>query len=152
MLVLDDFGIKYVNKQDAEHLLNAPKDHSKVEIDWTHRLYCGITLEWNYKERYDESPYQDTSKSNYKKPPQDSPYQGHSKKYGKVFQDLIPEDATKELFKDKKKSNMLQVVGSILYYVDITLLMALSTIARTQSNNFLITAQCTQTQQLNTKI
>ncbi len=52
MLVADDFDIKYVYKKDAEHLLNARKDYI-VEIDWTgSRLYCGITLNWSYKERY----------------------------------------------------------------------------------------------------
>ncbi|KAL7447610.1 hypothetical protein ACHAXS_000009 [Conticribra weissflogii] len=51
-LVVDDFGIKYVNKKDAKHLLNALKDHYKVEVDWTGELYCGITLAWNYKDRY----------------------------------------------------------------------------------------------------
>ncbi len=38
MLVIDDFGIKYANKRDAEHILHALKDHYKVEIDWTGRL------------------------------------------------------------------------------------------------------------------
>ncbi|KAL7467414.1 hypothetical protein ACHAXS_011400 [Conticribra weissflogii] len=31
-VVVDDFGIKYINKRDAEHLLIALKDHYKVEI------------------------------------------------------------------------------------------------------------------------
>ncbi len=32
-LVVDDFGIKYVNKQDEENLLNALKDNYKVEAN-----------------------------------------------------------------------------------------------------------------------
>ncbi len=51
MLVINDFGLKYVNKKDAEHLLNDPKDHYKVEIDRMSGLYCGITLDWNNKNR-----------------------------------------------------------------------------------------------------
>ncbi len=35
MLVVDDFGSKYVNKRDAEHLLDALKDHYIIIIDWT---------------------------------------------------------------------------------------------------------------------
>ncbi len=31
----------------AEHLLNALKDHYNMEIDWTGRLNCGITHDWN---------------------------------------------------------------------------------------------------------
>ncbi len=44
---IDYFGIKYVYKKDAEHLLNALKDHYKVEIDWNDIMYYGITLDWN---------------------------------------------------------------------------------------------------------
>ncbi len=36
----------------AEHLLIALNDYYKVEIDWTGRLYCGLTLDWNYKDRH----------------------------------------------------------------------------------------------------
>ncbi len=57
-------------------------------------------------------PYQDTLRNNYKNehiqkgPPQDSPYPTPTKKYWKAAQDPIPEDATKELWQDKKnKSN-----------------------------------------------
>ncbi len=51
MMIVDDFGIKNVNKMDAEQLLNNLKDHCKVKIDWTDRRYSGITLIWNYKDR-----------------------------------------------------------------------------------------------------
>ncbi len=47
MLIVDDFGLKYVNKSDEVHVLNALKNHYKVGIDWIGGLYCGITLEWN---------------------------------------------------------------------------------------------------------
>ncbi len=43
----DDFGIEYVNKNHVEQLPNALKAHYKVEIEWTGRLYCGSTIEWN---------------------------------------------------------------------------------------------------------
>ncbi len=48
-LVVNDFGIRSVNKQDAEHLLNA---HIilKQDIDWTKSRFCGITIEWKYKD------------------------------------------------------------------------------------------------------
>ncbi len=34
MLVDDDFAIKYVKREDEEHLLSALKDHYKDETDW----------------------------------------------------------------------------------------------------------------------
>ena len=49
VLVVDDFGIKFVGKQHADHLLSALKIHYKdVSVNWDGDLYCGITLKWNY--------------------------------------------------------------------------------------------------------
>ncbi len=42
-LVVDDFGIKFVNKRDSKQLLNTLKDYYKLEIDWNGGMYCGIT-------------------------------------------------------------------------------------------------------------
>ena len=33
-LTIDDFGIKYYNKDDAEHLLNALRQHYDISVDW----------------------------------------------------------------------------------------------------------------------
>ena len=43
-LVVDDFGVKYVGKQHAEHLMSILKKHYDMEEDWKGELYCGITL------------------------------------------------------------------------------------------------------------
>ena len=51
-LVVDDFGIKYVGKEHAQHLLNILKEFYKIEEDWTGSLYCGITLDWHYDQQY----------------------------------------------------------------------------------------------------
>ena len=50
-LVVDDFGVKYVHKDDADHLANSLKNAYKISKDWTGGLYCGITLKWNYNRR-----------------------------------------------------------------------------------------------------
>ena len=50
-LVVDDFGIKYTNKNDVQHLISCLKTHYGLTEDWTGNLYCGIRLEWNYKTR-----------------------------------------------------------------------------------------------------
>eukprot|EP00957_Ditylum_brightwellii_P138891 10586453-Ditylum_brightwellii.AAC.1 len=47
-LVVDDFGIEYVGKKHAKHLLDVLKQHYKVSEDWSGTRYCGITLEWDY--------------------------------------------------------------------------------------------------------
>ena len=51
-LVVDDFSVKYVGKENAEHLINAIKTEGyKLSIDWEGTKYCGITLDWNYNLR-----------------------------------------------------------------------------------------------------
>jgi hypothetical protein len=47
-LVVNDFGIKYVGKEHAQHLKNAFKEHYKLTCDWTGKQYIGITLDWDY--------------------------------------------------------------------------------------------------------
>ena len=47
-LVVDDFGIKYIGKKHADHLLKVLNQHYEMETDWDGALYCGITLSWNY--------------------------------------------------------------------------------------------------------
>jgi hypothetical protein len=51
-LVVDDFGIKYVNKANVEHVLTSLQATYKLTTDWTGDLYCGITLGWDYDKQY----------------------------------------------------------------------------------------------------
>ena len=56
-LVVDDFGIKYTRRKDAEHLLRILEtEFTAVSTDWEGALYCRISLEWNYKERWLDIP------------------------------------------------------------------------------------------------
>ena len=49
-LVVDDFGIKYENKQYAQYLINAlESNYEAVSVDWDGELFCSIKLEWDYK-------------------------------------------------------------------------------------------------------
>ncbi len=50
-LVVDDFGVKYVSKNDVNHLIDSIKLTHTPE-DWTGNLYCRITLEWDYVHRH----------------------------------------------------------------------------------------------------
>jgi hypothetical protein len=47
-LVVDDFGVKYVGKEHAEHLLKTLEQHYKVTSDRTGARYIGINLLWDY--------------------------------------------------------------------------------------------------------
>ena len=51
-LIVDDFGVKYTGREHAEHLIAALKEDYTVSEDWEGKIYCGINLEWNYREKY----------------------------------------------------------------------------------------------------
>ena len=86
-LVVDDFGVKYVGKKHADHLVNALKKNYKIWEDWTGSLYCEITLDWNYTQRtldismpgYIKKQLQ-KYKHDMPKRPQNCPYQPQEKK------------------------------------------------------------------------
>jgi len=47
-LVVDDFGIKYQDKADLDHLMMALKTKYDVTLDLDAKQYVGIDLTWNY--------------------------------------------------------------------------------------------------------
>ena len=50
-LIVDDFGVKYVGKKHANHLINFLKKHYTVAEDWEGEKYGGITLDWDSTNR-----------------------------------------------------------------------------------------------------
>ncbi len=50
-LMVDNFGVKYVNKDDVNHLIKCPKENYELTKDWDGCLYCGIKFNWNYNNR-----------------------------------------------------------------------------------------------------
>ena len=50
-LVVDDFGVQYTKREDAEHLLKTIQGRYPVKIDWEPTFYLGITLGFDYTKR-----------------------------------------------------------------------------------------------------
>jgi hypothetical protein len=48
---VDDFGVKYVGEEHAQHLKNTLEEHYKLTCNWTGTQYIGITLDWDYKKQ-----------------------------------------------------------------------------------------------------
>jgi hypothetical protein len=46
-LVVDDFAVKYVGRQHAEHLRNALLRTYELTTDWTATVYSGMNLKWD---------------------------------------------------------------------------------------------------------
>ena len=51
LLVVDDFGVKYVGKENADHLIQALIKLYTISINWTGAPYCGLKLDWDYTRR-----------------------------------------------------------------------------------------------------
>jgi hypothetical protein len=141
-LVVDDFGIKYVGEDNLQHLLSAIKEHYAISVDHTGGLYCGITLQWNYKDRYLDISMpgyveKQLIKYNHPKPtkPQHCPWEPNPRNYGSKTQDSLPIDDSPPL--DEKGIKLIQqVVGSFLYYcraTDPTIPHALNELSSQQS-------------------
>ena len=48
VLIVDDFGVEYVGKQHAKHLLTTLQEHHTVTTDWTGTKFAGIDIAWDY--------------------------------------------------------------------------------------------------------
>ncbi len=46
-LVVKNFGVKYIWKENAMHLVNILKQHCEISEDWTGNKYIGITFDWD---------------------------------------------------------------------------------------------------------
>jgi len=140
-LIVDDFGVKYVGKEHAEHLINALGDY-EVEIDWEGKKYGGIDLDFDYEKRkvhLSMLGYVPKACKRFQhmlpKTKQDSPYPSVKPNYGAKVQYAKEIDHTRTLNKEEK-TFVQQVVGTFLFYgraIDSTMLMPLSTIASTQA-------------------
>jgi hypothetical protein len=153
-LVVDNFGVKYANKDNVDHLIaSIKKDYMLIE-DWTGNLYCGIQLNWDYAGRtvnismpgYIKKKLQEYGHIISRKI-QGCPYSPEPKIFGTEAQAPFPQDNTPKL--DKKGIKRIQIiVGSISYNVravNMTVLMALSTIAVNQTKATKRTMErCTQ--------
>ena len=47
-LIVDNFEVKYVGKEHADHLIKILEEFYVVEKDWEGKKYCGITLDFDY--------------------------------------------------------------------------------------------------------
>lgn len=141
-LVVDDFGIKYESKEDAEHLIQSIAPHYEFTVDREGERFIGLTLEWDYEngELHISMPgyvQKALKRFDHQRPakPQHQPHPHLPIEYGAKKQLSTPEDKSPLLDKDKKKF-IQEVTGVFLFYaraVDSTMLVALSAIAAEQA-------------------
>ena len=142
-LVVDDFGVKFVGKEHAQHLIDTLSSLYTITTDWTGTLYCGLTLKWDYKNRtVDISMPGYVSRALHKflhtpaTRAQHSPHAWIPPNYGATIQ-YAPDDDTSPRLDSKALTHLQNVVGTFLYYaraVDSTMLVALGSLASAQTN------------------
>ena len=143
LLVVDDFAIKYTNKDDAEHLLAALQTEYKMSIDWKAERYCGLILAWDYNKRTCDISmpgYIERALTRFRHPkpkkPQHNPFKYIQPEYGAKVQ-LTPDKDTSEKLDAQGKKRIQEVLGTLLYYaraVDPTLLVTVSSLATQQKD------------------
>jgi len=141
-LVVDDFGVKYVGKQHAEHLVSVIEEHYQYTTDWEGKRYLGLTFDWDYDERkvhLSMPEYIPNALKRFRhdrpKRPQNQPHVHTPPNYGAKAQYTEQEKEEPEVSGETKKF-IQQVLGTFLYYaraVDSTMLVALSAIASKQA-------------------
>ena len=108
VLIVDDFGVEYVRKKDADHLAKTLKKYHTISQDWEGKKFSGIDLTWNYAQNHADRTCR-LSMKNYitnllvslnhpaPKNPQISPHLCREIKYGSKFQHAHKEDTSTPL-------------------------------------------------------
>ena len=51
-LCVDEFGEKFFDKEEAQHLINALRAAFDITIYWTSSKFCDLELDWDYSRKY----------------------------------------------------------------------------------------------------
>jgi hypothetical protein len=147
-LVVDDFGVKYVGREHAEHLMECIKKNYNISSDCNGSAYCGLTLEWDYKNRTVDLSMPGYIKAALHKYqhvaptcPEHAPHTWNPPIYGAKTQ-YMEDETTSPALSDKHIDKLQQLTGTLLYYaraVDQTLIMPINVLASEQSKATAVT-------------
>jgi hypothetical protein len=125
------------------------KKNYNISIDWNFTAYCGLTLEWDYKNRTVDlymPGYIKAALHKYQHPapsrPEHAPHTWNPPIYGAKTQ-FVTEPTSSPALSDKEINKLQQLTGPLLYYaraVDPTLIMSINVLASEQSNATNVTA------------
>jgi hypothetical protein len=139
----------FVGRERAEHLMACIKKNYNISSDWNGTAYCGLTLEWDYKNRTVDLSMPGYIKADIRKyqhpapaRPEDAPHTWNPPIYGAKTQ-FLTEATTSPALPDKEINKLQQLTGTLLYYsraVDPTLIMPINVLAYKQSTATHVTA------------
>jgi hypothetical protein len=143
-LVVDDFGVKYVGREHADHLLTCLQELYTVTTDWSGTKYCGLTLAWDHTAhtvQLSMPGYIAKALHRFQHPtpakPVHAPHPWTAPSYGATTQLTMPTDTSPSL-DPAAKLRLQEILGTLLYYaraIDCTMLVALSTLASAQTTH-----------------
>ena len=141
-LVVDNFCVKYMGKENANHLIQALQKLYTTSIEWIGSLFYGLTIDWDYAAHTCDislPEYMKTALLKFQhllpKRPQQAPQSWEKPTYGAQVQ-YAQDDDSSPLLPAKNINLVQQIVGTLLSYsiaVDPTMLTALGSIAAQQS-------------------
>jgi hypothetical protein len=141
-LVVDDFRVKYVGHEHAEHLMACINKNYNISSDWNDCAYCGLTLNWDYKNRTVDLSVPGYIKATLHKyqyaapaSPEHAPHTWNPPIYGAKMQ-FVSDEKISPTLSDKDVNKLQQLTGTLLYYaraVDPTLIMSINVLASEQS-------------------
>jgi hypothetical protein len=148
-LVVDDFGVKYVGREHAEHLMACIRKKYNISSNWNGGAYCGLTLDWDYTNRTVDlsmpgyikaslHKYQHTAPAR----PEHAPHTWNPPIYGAKTQ-FVNDETISSALSDKDVNKLQQLTGTLLYYdraIDPTLIMPINVLASRQSKATEVTA------------
>jgi hypothetical protein len=142
-LVVDDFFVKYVGNDNANHIITTLKHKYTITIDRTATQYLGLSLLWTFGNTPSVTismpGYVEKALQRFQHPtPQRSQHSPHpwlKPQYGAKTQFTAKPDNSHKLPADEV-TRLQQIIGVFLYYaraVDSTMLVALGTLAAAQT-------------------
>ena len=119
-LVFYDFGVKYIGKENAYHLIQSLPKLYTISIEWNSPLFCGLTIDWDYAActcNISMPKYLQTALLKFQylvpKRPQHAPYPWAKPTYGAHVQ-YTQDDNSSPLFPAKKTNLVQQTTGTLL--------------------------------------
>ena len=143
VVCVDDFGVKYFSKDDANHLLSALAHHYQYTVDWSGSHFCGYDFDWHYDDGFVDLSMPSSVPNILKRfnhqfsKPQYSPHEFVPIQFGSKQRQLAMQPDTSPLLDEKETKFVQSVVGSLLYHgraLDASILPALNTISSQQNS------------------
>ena len=143
-LCVDDFGVKYFDKKDVQHLITAIESKYTVKTDWTGRNFLGFSIDWQYDKghvnltmpKYIPNLLQKLQHRN-PNTPQYSPHEYIPIKYSvKGDRQYMQQPDTSAILNNEDTKWVQSAIGSLLYYgraLDNTILPALNQLGTEQA-------------------